>query len=56
MSRDGLTLLELLRDAAARIIRAEEAIQDGDRDLARQLLRDLERDVERALGERERAA
>ena len=40
-----MTLFELLQDASARIIRAEEALEDGERDLAWEILRDLEVDV-----------
>jgi phage shock protein A len=40
-------LLRLLRDAIARITRAEEAVADGEHDLARQILAELELDLER---------
>ena len=40
-----MTLLDLLRDAASRIVRAEESLEVGDRELAWEILRDLELDV-----------
>jgi hypothetical protein len=44
-----VTLLQIVRDALARIVRAEEALEDGERRLAWELLRDLEEDVAVAL-------
>jgi hypothetical protein len=38
----------LLADAAARVIRASEALADGDRDLAEHLLDDLGHDLVRS--------
>ena len=51
-----MTLFELLRDASARIVRAQEALEDGEQALAWEILRDLELDVERVLGEYESRA
>jgi hypothetical protein len=43
-------MLEIIRDATARIVRAEEALEDGEHDLAWRILRDLEQDVAGWLG------
>ena len=51
-----MSLFELLRDASARIARAQEALEDGEKALAWEILHDLELDVERVLGEYARAA
>jgi hypothetical protein len=45
----------LLRDALARVTRASEALQDGDRAFAEQTLEDLAADLWRAI-EKEAAA
>ncbi len=44
-----MTLLALLRDVAARIVAAEEALEVGDTGLASLILVDLEADVVAAL-------
>jgi len=44
-----------LRDALARVVRALEALEDGDLDLARALLERLEEDLAAALDLREAA-
>jgi hypothetical protein len=49
-----MTLLLILRDALARLVRVEEAIEDGDHSLAWELLRDLEQDVATTLAIYER--
>jgi hypothetical protein len=49
------TVVELLRDVASRVVRLDEALADGEYDLAAFLAEDLERDTDvwiRALRER----
>jgi hypothetical protein len=43
-------LLALIRDAQARILRALDAVVDGEQELAAPVLEDLLADIERALG------
>ena len=50
-----MTLLELLADALARLARAQDAADDGEREFAREILHDLELDFERALTRQEGA-
>jgi hypothetical protein len=40
-----LTAADVLADAAARIVRAEEAIEDGDHEFALTTLADLKHDI-----------
>ena len=44
-----MSLLALLRDVAARIVAAQEALEDGDSGYAHTLLVDLEADVVESL-------
>ena len=50
-----MNLHDLLADALARIIRAHEALRDGDLSFAAEVIRDLEDDLWRALEAEERA-
>ena len=50
------TCVLLLRDALARVIRAHEALADGDLTLAEAILDDLAADLWAAIEQREKAA
>jgi hypothetical protein len=45
LERVGVNAIELLRDAIARVIHAEEAIEDGDSSYAHAILTGLEADL-----------
>lgn len=50
-----VTCVETLRDAYSRVVRAHEALLDGDDQFAAQVLDDLAADLWRAIEEGERA-
>lgn len=49
-----MSRLRILRDALARVIRTQEALQDGDGALAEQLLEDLTSDLWQEIERHER--
>ena len=45
LKADGVTAIEIVRDAIARVVAAEEAIEDGDSGYAHAVLVGLEADL-----------
>ena len=56
MSDSRRVLVLVLRDALARIVRASDALQDGELDLAAALLKDLQSDLWTEIERLEKAA